>query len=110
VGFHTLIFSLGATISIIYVVAKAAFLGWVLPSIHNFFYCFYFFAISIIFLDRLNTLRKVMFFYYKKLVYSKKLISLLPSPFVYKKTMEQLCYSSTEIVSQTKFVKYNYIL
>ena len=47
---------------------------------------------------------------YKKLVYSKKLISLLRSPFVYKKTMEQLCYSSTGIVSQTKFIKYNYIL
>ena len=47
---------------------------------------------------------------YKKLVYSKKLISLLRSPFVYKKTMEQLCYSNSGIVSQTKFIKYNYIL
>ena len=61
-GFHALIFSLQVTFGIIYVVAKAAFLGWVLPFIHNLFYCFYFFAISIIFLDRLNNLRKVMTF------------------------------------------------
>lgn len=43
-------------------------------------------------------------------MYSKKLISLLRSPFVYKKTMEQLHYSLSGITTQTKFIKYDYIL
>lgn len=46
----------------------------------------------------------------KYLAKSNSLISLIRSPFVYKKSFEQLSYNKFVICCQTHFFKYNFIL